>query len=149
MKLNLTKWNRERLNTQRMISDLKKLIRAPAGHEVPYTDYATKTVKHRTHRGGTYAEYVQLANLKHQATLLCQMRAHLRGKLHCQYTLTYRKGISTQGEDTGRTYPVECPCTMEQQEELFAFPWAKSLLAEEEAGEAVGEISVPEQSANP
>lgn len=119
MKLNLKMWNEERLSTEKAIRDLKALIRKSGGHEVPYTDYATKTQKMRLHPGGTYAEYIQLRNLKYRASTLYSVRSHLRGR-----------------------YPL----TDEQQAYLFEL--TKELLCEElteSVPGALGNLTVTEQ----
>lgn len=98
MKIDVEKWNKDRVQVEAEIKALKHLIRKEprvlkfwAVEDGAYTTYEV------TQPHGTDKDFSDLACLRQKATSLYQIRAHLRGKQHRLKEVVYR---SRPGGDT-------------------------------------------------
>lgn len=84
MKLDLEKWNSDRIAVETAIKELKHLIRHTEREFPDYSYFGWTTSRKIIIKGGTCEDYAQLHKLKAQATDLYVLRAQSRGRVHIQ-----------------------------------------------------------------
>jgi hypothetical protein len=91
MKINLEKWNAQRLAVETRIRSLKDSIRHGGTREDSVWNSETRKYELKpvtfSSGMGTYRDYALLDQLKNEATLLYKVRAQARGRHH-QLTMT-------------------------------------------------------------
>ena len=106
MKLDIEKWNKERIRIETEIRASKEYIRTPG-------------------RMPSYSEWAALDQLKGLATRMYMLRAELRNRLHMQKTVKY------VGDFSGVTKKVEEPYDRAQQKEWVTMGWQEEYLQSE------------------
>lgn len=107
MKLDIEKWNKERIRIETEIRAIKETLHTP-GHM------------------GSWKEWASLAQLKVLATRMYMLRAELRNRLHMTQTVKY-VGAS------GVTKKVVEPYDRAQQKEWVTMGWQEEYLLPEPA----------------
>ena len=83
MKLNVEKWNQDRIKAETEIKELKRKIRREPKPVMEWSKEARNFVPTgATYCGPTWEEHKRLVELKKWATSLYQVRAHARGRQH-------------------------------------------------------------------
>ena len=114
MKLDIEKWNKERIRIETEIKASKEYIRTPG--RMPGGD-----------------EWAALDQLKALATRMYMLRAELRGKLHMKQTVKYVGGYGVDSANPGVTKKVVEPYDRAMQKEWVTMGWQEEYLLPEPA----------------
>ena len=107
MKLDIEKWNKERIRIETEIRAMKESLHTPV-------------------HMGSLKEWSDLGQLKSLATRMYMLRAELRNRLHCQ------KFVKYVGDGSGVTKKIEEPYDRAQQKEWVTMGWQEEYLLPED-----------------
>lgn len=109
MKLDIEKWNKERIRIETEIKASKEYIRTPG-------------------RMPSGSEWSALDQLKALATRMYMLRAELRNRLHIQKTVSYVGGYACDLANPGVTKRVVEPYDRAMQKEWVTMGWQEEYL---------------------